>query len=135
MITKEFLLLLHGKDKTVSAETCLWDENLQRYQVTFTGNSKVYSYGKASVLYIEHPKPSSPKEIQITDAAGKRLLHIKEILVFYNGEAEYWRVYFEDGREKLYERNTLCVCENCLIETDAKKCMEYLRELAKNSEL
>lgn len=132
MNTSKHLILVKDKDKTADIKICKYNPNTQKYDITFTNGSS-YSYNYMSICWLKDPEVLQPSLVHIK-YEGKNLFKIKAIYVF-KGTSNYYRIYYEDNSERLYEEDDLDIVKSCLNEEDSKNCLRYLNELAVLNEL
>lgn len=133
MDKRKYLILDKGVDKTADIISCKYDSSNRKYQIRFK-NERTYNYNYENIEWIQNPVVIKPEFTKIS-YKGEKLYNIREIYVFCLDRAEYWRVYFSDNSDRLYERNELQIKNSCLMNKVALETKNYLGELAAINEL
>ena len=132
MDQKKNLILLKGEDKTLKVQSCYYNPESTKYEVSF-GGDRIYTYNKNAVEWMREPKALNPKMYQIS-YEGKCLTHIALLLEF-TGSDTFWHIVFESGAYRTIRRKDLKISESCLSEKEAQDKLAYLKNLASVGEL
>ena len=132
MDQKKNLILLKGENKTLKVQSCCYNPESTKYEVSF-GGDHVYTYNKNAVEWMRDPKTLNPAMYQIF-YEGKLMTHIVLLLEF-NGSDTFWHIVFESGAYRTIRRKELKISESCLSEKEAQDKLAYLKDLASVGEL
>ena len=124
MDIEKHLIFIKGEEKTKSISYCVFKEG--KWQVAF-GGEKIYSYNYHNVQWFKNPKLLNPASTIILQK-GQPLSGVDKIFVFEN----YIRICFTNGYNNIYSRQEITVEQNILNSTEAKNCLEYLKQLAEH---
>ena len=133
MDTSKHLILNNGKNITSNVKFCTYNPDTRGYDVTFQ-NGKRYPYGYHSIEWIRNPEILNPALVHLT-YHDKELFDIQFICVFHAKATDYWHIKFLNGSEINCAKSDLKVVCSCLSETEARNCLNYLKQLAAINEL
>lgn len=125
------IVLAKGQD--VTADVLSYQYNGSKCSLTFK-NGKRYDYDSYNVTIMQNGKAVDSSLYRLNHN-GRELFKIKSISIFSNNRVEYWKVVFEDGSVRNYERSTLKVVKSCLDDKTSKDCLDYLKRIAELNEL
>lgn len=133
MDTKKHMIIIKGKIKTSEVQTCTYNNTTGKMDIVYkNGNS--YSYAYSNVEWLREPQVLDPSMYQIS-RSGKRFFEIKSIYVFRDWCNTYWHICFENGSERDYNQRELRIVESCLKDSNSRNVLEYLKQIAKLSDL
>ena len=132
MDEKRNLILIKGENKTWQIECCRYDQQDQRYHVTFT-NGRTYPYGYSSVQWLKNPEVLNPELYHIVKE-GKPFYGVRSIFVFKDFD-EWWHLVFDNGSGRTYRKSELQIEKSCLDSNRAQNKLSYLRDIAGINEL
>jgi len=128
------LILIKGEDLTADVKFCKYNPSTKKYDVSFIKNGKTYSYRYTSIEWVKNPEVINPDNVFIKHG-DRKLFQIQAISVFHAKAANYWYIYFSNGREKTYNSQDLNISYSCLVENEIQNCKNYLLELASVNDL
>ncbi|MBK1809489.1 AAA family ATPase [Clostridium sp. YIM B02505] len=117
------LIFIKSEDKTEKITYCKYNNG--KYDVTFSGNSRAYSYNYNNVRWLSKPEELNPERILIYE--NKQC--ITGIIKIFKFE-DYFRLIFKSGFNKLYHKSQIVIEENCLNDNLSNDCFKYLKMLA-----
>lgn len=132
MDQKKNLILLKGEDKTLKVQSCCYNPESTKYEVSF-GGDHIYTYNKNAVEWMKNPKTLNPAMYKIF-YEGKLLTHIALLLEF-RGSDTFWHIVFESDAYRTIRKKELKIYESCLGEKEAQDKLSYLKDLARVGEL
>lgn len=133
MNPKKHMILIKGEIKTSEIKFCRYNSETQKMEVEFT-NGKKYPYGYTSVEWLKEPTVLNPNMYRIS-REGRELFDLEAVYVFQGASDAYWHICFGDGRERDYCQRELEVSKSCLNQREAANVFEYIRQIAKLSDL
>ncbi|MFD2654673.1 AAA domain-containing protein [Gracilibacillus thailandensis] len=123
MDTEKYLVLVKGEDKTDQLEFCR--QNHSQWEVKYKNNQKVYMYKQQNVQFLSEPRVLELQNHLIYHQ-DRLLSNISHMLDF----GEKVKLVFQNGFKKMYVRNELHIEESETTNSNSKKVLNYLRELA-----
>jgi superfamily I DNA and/or RNA helicase len=117
------LIFIKGEDKT--EKITYFKHNNGKYDVTFSGGSRTYSYNYDNVRWLSKPEELNPQNILIYE--NKQC--ITGIIKIFKFE-DYFKLIFKSGFNKLYHKSQIVIEENCLNDNLSNDCFKYLKMLA-----
>lgn len=133
MNTREHLILKNGKDITADVLFCKYNMDTKKYDVTFRGGN-TYSCGYLSIEWTRKPEKLNPEPIRVFHK-GRELFNIRDIYIFHANKEDYWLICFSNDCEKSYAKRNLKVVYSSLEDSNARNCINYLRQAAAINEL
>lgn len=133
MNVKKTMILIKGEIKTPEIRFCQYNDSTQKWNITFY-NGKTYFYGRFNVEELKDPTVLNPNMYRIS-REGHELFNIQALYEFQGKNDYYWHICFEDGSERDYHRSQLNIAESCLTQKQAGDVFEYIKQIAKLSEL
>lgn len=126
MNEQKCLILIDGEDQTAKIE--YYDDTPKSINVRFKSNETLYTYHKKSrVIKRENPTLIDPASCRIYTPT-RCFFDIVKILDF----TSHIKIFYGNGTISTYKRHELRFEQNVLMQEDAKKAFDYLKELAKN---
>lgn len=124
MDSRNYLLLINGRDKTDSVDSFKFQDGM--CEVSYTGSPKVYRYHAEKVQLLEVQKRINPFEYIIA-VEGKTLHQVDEIQDF----GSFYR-FLRAGKKALtYSKDQVELQKNCLAEKKKQGVFNYFKETAK----
>lgn len=133
MNTKKYMIIIKGEVKTSQVKSCRYIKTTGKWNVEFN-SGKRFSYNSFNIEKLQNPIKLNAGMYRI-GREGKKFFGIEEIYVFKGELNEYWHICFESGRERSYLCSELSIEESCLNEKRSKNVFEYIKQIAKLSEL
>ncbi|SKB55924.1 AAA domain-containing protein [Macellibacteroides fermentans] len=130
----ENLILIDKKVRTLDIESCLYDNNTNRYNIVFQGNSKCYSYSRDRVVWLKHPVKVDPNFYRLIHD-GNNLSNIETILIFSNTRHTYYHIRLKNGMVIDCNKSNLLITKSCLEGPVAKNVFDYLKQVASENPL
>lgn len=131
MDTDRTMIVIDGKPCSSKIESCDLNDNTNKYDIRYKKVEKTYHYNVGRVLVLKTPTIFDPQGYQVRHN-GRLLSNISSIYVYENNGTEYWRICCSSGKELECNRNELEIDESVLENDEAKRVLEYLREIADN---
>lgn len=128
MDERKHLILLNGENKTRDIQFCTYNPQAKKFDVTFNGGGRTYTYNHSSVEWRKDPKALNPNLHHIS-IDGTPLSDIHAIFSF-SGSPEYWHIVYGNSRSVTCPRHKLEVETSCLDEETSKNRLNYLRDIA-----
>jgi len=125
MDKNRYLIVIDNKDKTENIEHINFQGNY--VNIKFVNNDTTYKYKKEKVVQLELLKELNPLDY-ILYLDGRLLSNIIKIQDF----KLYFRIFYENSWENIYESSCLSFEKNCLTNKNSKNILEYLKALAKS---
>lgn len=133
MDTKKFMIIINGEIKTAEVTSCTYNSKTKKWDVEY-GRGKTYSYNYANVEKLSNPIALNPNSYRIIKD-GKEFFEVKAIYVFKSSYRTYWHICFGNGKERDYKQEELHITESCLSGKQESNVFEYLKQIAKLSQL
>lgn len=134
MDTSKYLIFINSKNRTSDVNTCEYNVNIHKYDITFSPDGIVYSYNRSSVVYMTNPEELLPNLVSIT-RNNTRLKNIKAIKLFRSEDKTYWHITNLKGNETIFSAEELEIEYSCLDDNDAAACLQYLKDAASLNKL
>ena len=120
MDSRNYLLLINGRDKTDSVDSFKFQDGM--CEVSYTGSPKVYRYHAEKVQLLEVQKRINPFEYIIA-VEGKTLHQVDEIQDF----GSFYR-FLRAGKKALtYSKDQVELQKNCLAEKKKQGVFNYFK--------
>ena len=132
MDQEKYLILLKGVDQTYNIQSCVYNRQTQRYDVTFS-SGKTYGYHRDAIEWLKKPTLLNG-ELYRLEKDGKRLGRVGTIWEF-SGSDVFWHVVYASGYQYTYRKRELTIHKSCLDQKNAGNRLAYLKDLAQISEL
>lgn len=128
MNPKKYMFIIKGdiKDDVASYR---YDRKDKRMMITYQ-SGKSYSYAYSNVKMLSDPSLIAGEKYLFSKASGIRLNNIKEVYVFTDSFAYYYRIYFENGSYKSYKSSDLIITENLIKDKDVVGLFDYFKMAA-----
>ena len=116
MNIENHLIFVKDEDKTEQIKYCKYLGG--KWEVTYYNSSKTYTYSYINVKWYKNPIRINPEKHMIYHHS-EPILGANKIIDFGN----YVRIIFKTGYKRIYEKSSLIIEENCLlnIETGLRK--------------
>ena len=124
------ILIIKGENKTSDIRSYQYNASTKKWDIVFN-NGKMYSYAYENVVKLEYKDNINPDDIHIIH--GKQHLdNVKHIWTFKdkNSRYEYWKIKYNNDSESVYDRKSLEVIKNCLVDEKSNNTYNYLKELS-----
>lgn len=133
MNARKHMIILKGEIKTSEVRFCRYNAVTKKMDVEFI-NGKNFSYTYSNVEWLKEPIVLNPNLYRIS-REGREFFDIEAIYVFRGTYDEYWHICFGNGSEKDYPKSELQIVESCLNQEEAVNVFEYIKQIAKLSNL
>lgn len=133
MNARKHMIILKGEIKTSEVRFCRYNAVTKKMDVEFI-NGKNFPYTYSNVEWLKEPIVLNPNLYRIS-REGREFFDIEAIYVFRGKYDEYWHICFGNGSEKDYPKSELQIVESCLNQEEAANVFEYIKQIAKLSNL
>lgn len=133
MNAKKYMILVKGEPKTSEIRFCKYNADTKKWDVEYNNGQK-FPYAYQNIEWIKEPIVLNPNMYQI-GRDGCTFHDINAVYVFRGKTSEWWHICFENGSERDYLQNELSIAESCLKNKQAENIFEYMKQIAKLSDL
>lgn len=133
MNARKHMIIIKGEIKTSEVRFCRYNSVTKKMDVEFINGEK-YPYTYSNVEWLKEPIVLNPNLYRIS-REGREFFDIEAIYVFRGTYDEYWHICFGNGSERDYPKSELKIVESCLNQEEAANVFEYIRQIAKLSNL
>lgn len=123
MEAQKQLIIINGIDKTDSVASL--EDFGQKYEITFSGSSRIYSYNRSKVQILPPVQTLDPHAV-IFKAKGRCYGELKAIADY----GAFYRIECRDGQELSFRRSEVELGKNCLADEGCARLFGYFRETA-----
>ena len=122
--------LIFAKGKPISSDIAEIQYNSlsKKWDITFK-NGKLFHYNQNNVSILSNHSAFDFKN-KIIWHDGRYLNDISEIYVYSYEKDEFWRIFFQNGHEKIFNRKALQIEDSVLLNDKEGRVFNYLKEIA-----
>lgn len=117
------LILIRKEDKTRDIQFCNYENG--KWQITFHGNPKTYSYNYPNVLWEQDPLEINSKHYTVY-IGDQQISNLAKILKFN----DYYRLIYQSGFTKIYHHSAIQLEQSSLANKNTEHIFHYLAEIA-----
>lgn len=125
MIDNNTLFLLKNKIAD-DVTSCVFDEDIKRYKVTYGTDVRVYCFARNNVKILTNPEIIDTHSYKFAVKGGNSISDIQSVLLFDN---KYYRVVF-NTKYTTYHADALIIGKNLLADATVENLFDYYVEVA-----
>lgn len=128
------MVIIEGKIKTSEIVSCVYNKDIEKWNIKFFGSEKYYLYGNSKVEQLTNPKILNPNIYRVR-RKGQEFFGITAIYVFQGTKDSYWHICFSDGSERDYCERELEIFYLLSSQNQYRNVFEYIKQIAGLSDI